>query len=876
MNRRLASLQSILSLVAIAVGIPVSVSAQTAATNTSQSASSMRDEIVVTARKREESLQDVPLSISAFTSEQLQNAGVANNYEVATLAPNFNTLQQVGRRLDRPTIRGQASPAVTGEANASYFVDGVFVSGSVSTITLGPIERVEILRGPQSAQFGRATFSGAINYVTKKPTNEFTGEISAKAGNNETRQFSAWASGPIVEDQLAFFASAGWDRYGGEWRNSLKAGQAPDIFNGQALEGDSSRLGGTDTKDVITKLLWTPNDDAEITLKLGYTEGDDDHYVQLIQEPGELNCFLPTPDNINEPWFTTSQGAYCGTLDIDAVHYAPNNPFNPNNPNFNPDTYFPRSSNLVNNLPVDGGPRQARYNLPDFYNGIEGMPFVDVFPGSTPEDFIATPEQPGTRREQRRFMLQYEQGLSDWNVVTTVAANDDDLETAFDLDRTEQRYLNNVFAMFGTTERKDKSLEVRLDSPGDGMVNGSFGLYYYDRDRVDRQKQFIGSAFGQLSDPTLRTTKNKAIYGLVDFRPSDDFTFSAEARWANDRKTIQAPLSCGDDPFTTPFEGERVQEQVTSRSFTPRFTARYEPDAETMVYVLVAKGTKPAEFNDAFFRAATADACESIDAINEGATVIEEEVAWTHEAGFKKTWLDGRLTTNFSVFTIDWENQGVFQRTSIAGRPATITENAGQSEVNGAELETNYIFTDNLTGIFSYGLADGKFIQYDDPFFADTTGIGNDANGDIINGSNNVAGNSLPSSPKHNFIVSLDYVRGLRGDMDFFARSDFVYEGRRFTAADNFVKIPSRKLLNLRIGTETTAWRATAYVRNMLDERTPASVFSFQALQGLDWNNGTDEAGLPDGSVGRDVQLYSAAVTPGRAYGVEFLYRFGD
>jgi outer membrane receptor protein involved in Fe transport len=122
------------------------------------------EDLVVTARKRAESLQDVPISITAFSGEQMRARGIANNYDLAYCTPNFNTVKQVGRRLDRSVIRGMAAPSTRGEPNASYFIDGVFVSNSVSTATVEAVERTEILRGPQSAQFGRATFAGAVNF----------------------------------------------------------------------------------------------------------------------------------------------------------------------------------------------------------------------------------------------------------------------------------------------------------------------------------------------------------------------------------------------------------------------------------------------------------------------------------------------------------------------------------------------------------------------------------------------------------------------------------------------------------------------------------------------------------------------------------------
>jgi len=230
------------------------------------------EEIVVTARKKEESLQEVPISISAFSSEQMRERGISNNYEVASFTPNFNTVKLVGRDNDRPTIRGMANPGSRGEPNASYFIDGTFVARSISTASIASMERVEVLRGPQSAQFGRATFSGAINYVTRKPTNEFTGEVNARAGTSEDQQLGAWISGPIVRDKLLFLLSGAWDHYGGQWNNNLEPGPKrtdtpPNPYIDQNTEGDYSVLGEEETKDFLAKLTWLPFESTEVNLK---------------------------------------------------------------------------------------------------------------------------------------------------------------------------------------------------------------------------------------------------------------------------------------------------------------------------------------------------------------------------------------------------------------------------------------------------------------------------------------------------------------------------------------------------------------------------------------------------------------------------------
>ena len=292
------------------------------------------EEIVVTARKKEESLQDVPLSIAAFSSEQLQVRGVLSNYGVAAFTPNFNTSQRVGRDNDRPVIRGMSAPGNRGEPNASYFIDGIFIARTISTANTNSMERVEVLRGPQSAQFGRATFAGAVNYITRTPTNEMAGEVFARAGSSDERVLSGWWSGPIVEDKLLFLLSGAYDEYGGQWNNALQPNTVftPGVDPGNCFPftniplitltnnfrtsldcnnpieqndtGDTSPLGEQKTWDLLAKLAWTPTDDAELNFKYMFTKGDDGHYPNNVYD--RLNCYLPTLDKINESWYPTS------------------------------------------------------------------------------------------------------------------------------------------------------------------------------------------------------------------------------------------------------------------------------------------------------------------------------------------------------------------------------------------------------------------------------------------------------------------------------------------------------------------------------------------------------------------------------------------
>ena len=199
--------------------------------NTATIRTANTDEITVTARKREESLQDVPISISVFNDKAMRDRNIGSAYDLSAFTPNFSFSPNLGRRLDVPNIRGQFGPLISSvEPNASFFVDGVYISSSIATTSLANVEQVNVLRGPQSTQFGRATFSGAVDYITRKPTNELEGEINAKFGADGTREIGGWTSGPVplegyFNEKLFYFAGASLQKWDGEWRNRLLPGQ---------------------------------------------------------------------------------------------------------------------------------------------------------------------------------------------------------------------------------------------------------------------------------------------------------------------------------------------------------------------------------------------------------------------------------------------------------------------------------------------------------------------------------------------------------------------------------------------------------------------------------------------------------------------------
>ncbi|HPF26086.1 MAG TPA: TonB-dependent receptor [Steroidobacteraceae bacterium] len=235
-------------------------------------------EIVVTARKREESLQDVPISISAFSTKAVEELGLQSIDDIARFTPGLSFTSAFGRApgSNRPSVRG-VTTVLNGIGNASAastFIDGVYIGGSTQSTELFNIERVEILKGPQSAQYGRGTYAGAINYVTRKPSRELEGAVDVTLAEHDDRRVSGWVSGPLGE-RAGFYLAAGHDEYGGDYRNTLGRGE---------------KVGSEESDSVTGKIRFQPSDSLDLTLKLGYQKTEDGHFAIALQPRTLNNC----------------------------------------------------------------------------------------------------------------------------------------------------------------------------------------------------------------------------------------------------------------------------------------------------------------------------------------------------------------------------------------------------------------------------------------------------------------------------------------------------------------------------------------------------------------------------------------------------------
>ncbi len=242
------------------------------------------EEMIITARKKEELLIEIPIAVTAFSADAIEDLGLDRIDDIARHTPGFAFNSGLGRQpaSDRPVIRGLTTVrnGIANASSATVFVDGIYLGGSSQSTELYNLERVEVLRGPQAALYGRNTYAGAINYVTRKPTDEFSGKIRMTGAEHGTTNVTGWISGPIIEDTLGFLIAAGHRQYGGEYRNTR----------------DGRLLGGEQSLDVTTKLRWTPIDSLDMTLKMGLQRTDDEHFAAFLQGRERNNCCFRTAD----------------------------------------------------------------------------------------------------------------------------------------------------------------------------------------------------------------------------------------------------------------------------------------------------------------------------------------------------------------------------------------------------------------------------------------------------------------------------------------------------------------------------------------------------------------------------------------------------
>ncbi len=766
------------------------------------------DTITVTARGISESLQKAPLPISVITSKQIEEKGLVNVNDIAAITPSFSFRSGYGRGFDRPVIRGMSN--IQGEPNASFFIDGIFVVGDVTSYGLDSVQRVEVIRGPQSAEFGRRTFAGAVNFITKRPGSTDGGKVYFGGGNNGSEKYGVFYSGNNQDGSFGYDVSLS------------KRGNDAIYFNDASGLKD---LGDTETQSFMAAAAWSPIDNLEITGRVMRQKSRDGHFAIDLYGVDKLNCFLPQYTGAVLPGgirvlSTRQKGYFCGDIP---------------------------------------GPSEYAINT---------------------AEFVAAGYMPGRKTDLSRNSLVFDYGFdSGWNFTSTSAYNETSTYAGTDQDYSSQRGLGGGFESINKTNVMDWSQDFRVTSDQSLPVSGKAGVYYY------HQSSHPGY-FGDLSGFVLPGNKsvrplptnpqdstiNKAVYAMVNWRINDQWTASAEGRYAQDEISAAAidTKALGGVVYRQPYSLNE-----TFKSFTPRLTLSYQAADNINIYGLYSEGNKPGGFNTSVYRADLAEAGRD-QLIARGLESFKEEEATNFEMGIKTDWLDQTLRVNASLYQINWDNQQLTETGAVPRKDGSFfstsyTINVGETRIRGFELETQWLFAEGWLGSFNYSYNDAEIINFfsqaqADLFCAVPT---NPSSGAACASS---AGNTLPRSPKNSASLGLTYDGTFSNGWSWTANGDASYESRRYVQVDNLASIAPSTRANFRVALRPSeTLELSAFVTNAFNDRTPEDV-----QRTLDPSKLVATPNVPPllgPSVGN---LTDFAVSPSlpRMYGIEVKYQF--
>jgi outer membrane receptor protein involved in Fe transport len=758
------------------------------------------DEIVVTARKVEERLLDVPLTITAFSAEDLQQAGASSINDLAIATPGLFVSSALGSRSsDRIALRGVS--AVAGTAGfVGIYVDGVYLPSSFAqSLELSNVQRIEVLKGPQSALFGRATLSGAINYVTRRPGDEWEGRANASFGEYGQYDVSASAGGGI---------SDGWSLLIG----ARKYSRDSTYFNQLTQTKD---VGGQESTSATLGLRWKPSENFDAYLRVLLSNDDDEAPAAYLQNSLFNNCLPATPGGT--PLY------YCGEV-------VPN-------------------ANAI------------RYTTS---NSAVSAPFVGTFQ----DDGKA-----GLDRDSGRAALQLEWDLGGVVLSSITSYGRDKVRDGTDLTTRAAFAYGPTVAMLPsiTFDRdvkfEDYSQEIRASSDSSGRWSWLAGAYYYHEDRTESTPYRTGPA----SFAGTRTSENYAIFGRLQFNPTDRLSLAAEGRWQNDK--IQ---------LVNKFLTNNIDISVETDSFLPRFTADYEIAEDLMVYAVASKGTKPASINTAPELAN----CPERQKTN-------EEEAENLELGLKGRLFDRRLTFQAAVYKIDWNEQeyaGILQPGDCGNNTAIIrfTANAGETTIEGIELEATAIVipdwfdvrlaysindtqidvgrattsTEALEGIRAFGTA--GFTPLCAPV-AGTPFAGCPAGQSLQGGDFVGLGTSWPAQAEYQLSLTANVGHQLGGTgFDWFFRADYARASKQYESIYNLAYVGPSENVNLRLGIRSENFEAAIWGRNVTDDETPTALIRSVAFA-------DDDGAGPRNASSR---AYTVYLPMPRQFGVSLSYKF--
>ena len=807
------ALMSGISAAAMAAGSSVWTPAF-AQTDASAASTGGIEEVIVTARKKSEDIQNVPLSVKALTAEELEAAGVQDLRDVTFQTPGLTFNEGAGANyFSKPIIRGQTDIGGSSDNNVPVFFDGVYISNT-SSIDFGlvDLERIEVIKGPVSATYGRSAYAGAINYVSAPPGDELSGYVEATGGDYGKFNIRGSVSGPIT-DTLKGGISLSYDTFDGTYHDSS---------TGENANGYSK-------KDGLVNLDWTPTSNLEVRPVVYYGNDKFDPAATIY---GPANCSVGLGYGYSQ--------SYCGKVPGDAAEGWTTKPKIADDGQYGATGNHRQVllANLQTKLSFDWGTLTSLTGYGHYITN-EYVEFDDAYGITAPTYYLP----PGAKVGQfgapglptgQNATLPLLFGYANNNVDTS-----EELRYTSPQDLPVRVSVGGYYASSSAYQNLQLAQETCSVPAGQyvGLYNDAFvtpcGQNFSGQKSVDRLTNTIYAGFGSADwdildnltlSTELRETENQAsytdLYAIYDPNPYSAYGYSTVL------PSTPCPLgTCA--PFRKDFW-----------SLTSRTSLTYKPVENVTLYVSAANGDKVGGFNN-----------------NPAHPTYNPERNWTYEAGVKTTLLDDHLQLDGDVFSIHADNYQIYGPPPGASLPGGfITTNYGGLSTKGGEISADYVVNDYVSFEAGAAYADPKF--RDDAFdFGDKTlcsGIPSCAGRITTVGPNeavSLKGLTPPYASKFTFNTALSLRYPVAADWFWTGRVDYRFESKQFYQypIDTGYFGP-KNIVNVRTGIENDTWSVIFFVRNVTNDKTPLTVQDAAATGAENFQAGYfPVAVLPDG-----------------------------
>ena len=731
------------------------------------------EEIIVTARKREENLFDIPVAITAITEEQIENFGLNDLQDVAKIVPGLTFDRSVTQNDYAPALRGLQ--AEQGRNSVGLLIDDIDISsqnlqvaggGSLARLRLVDIERIEVVKGPQAALYGRSAFGGALNYITKRPSlNESDLKAGFEVHSESGQELTVSGGAPLIEDTLGVRVNAYYFDERGIYRNEVS-----DAY-----------VGGGDGVGLSGAFLLQASENFSVYGRLEFSE---ESYAPQAAFVINGNTDVNLVDGAEIVLNRATTRIFSGPLVDGPIGFDINHRTGKDYKGM--DVEYFRATVIADR---DAG----NIGLKSLTSWVDSND--DIFQDN---DFVSGSVNgvvTGAFQETER--------------ITDTAQLSQELRIFSQTDSRFQWLLGALYwkedvEQFGSNDT-GSALGPLFDSDVAAFYDTRDGEGRHVKRYTDHQSVFAWGEYA-LSEKLFASAEvrytDEEIEHILDFEPPFGFFFGVRSTGGT-TPPVLIPFGT-----VTGYHSETIEEKYA----IPRVALSYRPDDSLNLYAAIGKGIKPSGFQDG--------AVFSLD------RPFDRESLWSYELGAKALLMGGALAFNGAVFYQDYTDQQVssqiFNEESQQLQP--VIENAGKSTIWGIELEANWRASEALTLSGAYTYINGEFNNFR-VVSTSASRIGESGCGEFLDFARPACllikdGNRPADLPEHQINLNGNYSASLTGNWDWFVDLSARYTSERFVSSANVATQDAYWRVDGQIGARSERLRAALYVDNLLDDDT--------------------------------------------------------